>query len=88
MRVQVLIGAALVALSLLQPARADDGPALAMCKVITDNVAELIRNGEMSRAKRSQPELEKCLALQRAALNREAQRIIDSHDAAARKIAH
>lgn len=78
MKVLVSIGLVLLAASLQQPARANDAPALAMCKAISDNVAEAIRNGELDRANRSKPELEKCIALQRAALDRETQRVIDS----------
>ncbi|MGL5166676.1 MAG: hypothetical protein ACRC9K_12390 [Afipia sp.] len=78
MKLLVSIGAALLALSFQQPAHANDASALAMCKAISDNVAELIRNGDLARADRSKPELEKCIALQRATVNREAQRIIDA----------
>jgi hypothetical protein len=77
-KVLVLVGAALLALSLPRMANADDAPALAMCKAISDRAAELIRNGELDRASRSKRDLEKCVALQRAALNRETQRVVDS----------
>ena len=72
------IGVALLAASLQGPAHADDAPALAMCKAISDRAAELIRNGELDRANRSKRDLEQCIALQRATLNRETQRVIDS----------
>ena len=77
-KVLVSIGVALLAASLQGPAHADDAPALAMCKAISDRAAELIRNGELDRANHSKRDLEQCIALQRAALNRETQRVIDS----------
>ena len=80
-----LLVVTLAALALSQTSvRAQSDSALVICKVITDRAAELVRTGETARARAMKPQLQECIRLQRAELDRAARRIVNEYDASVR----
>lgn len=84
-RAKVTISAALLALSLLQAARADDGPAtdpsiLKACDALGDLFATLVRNGDKANARVLEPKIKECLVLQKAELKRQTGELADRFD--------
>lgn len=73
----ILVGIYVALAWTVAPAKAQaDDPALVACKVITDRAAEHVRLGETARARRLKPQLQQCLPIQRAALDRAARRVV------------
>lgn len=60
---------------------------LAACSTLTDRLAEMIRAGELERARQSRPALERCLKLQRAERDRAMRDLDKRHNDLVRKLA-
>jgi hypothetical protein len=58
---------------------------LAVCRALTDHVADLLRAGETVTASQSLSKLKRCLKLQRAELDRAARGILKRHDDSVRR---
>jgi hypothetical protein len=58
---------------------------LAVCRALTNHVADLLRAGETATASRSLSRLKRCLKLQRAELDRAARDIVKRHNDSVRR---
>jgi hypothetical protein len=73
--------AALAALALWQaPARAKESPLVTICKYVVDRSGELIRLGQVGRAREMRPQLVKCIPVLKAEQLRQAREIIRRYD--------
>jgi hypothetical protein len=63
-------------LAVVFAARAQDNPTLAICNVIIDRAADLVRSGETARARAMKPQLQQCLQLLKAEEMRAARALV------------
>jgi hypothetical protein len=84
MRLDRLCAVAVVALVSVAPvAQAEDSPVVVICNVITDRAVELVRAGELAKARAMKPQLEKCNSLLQTELNSAVKKVLEETTATA-----